>query len=410
MKLSYVIVTRNRRDTLLATLDRLERDTRLPRHAWEIFVIDNASDDDTPSAVAALRRDIRIIRLPENEGVPARNHAIPLAAGRYCVFLDDDSYPLNDAIPQAVAYLNRHTKTAALVARVLLPSGAAEAPAFPNVTIGGASIIRTAVLREIGGFAPEFFRQAEEYELSCRIWKAGYRVERFEDICFGHDKVPDPTGRASALTHRMDLRNNLIVVERYLPRELRRAYRKDFIDRYAALAFHDGQADAVNAALHEARIWARREAEIGRRTLDAKTVEAIFDLKRQSDMVAKWAKEHRIARVAIGDYSKNIYATYAACRQAGLKIGCLLDERPAFRGLRYRTIPIWQDADAQRAEHRPDGIVLSNVNPAQCGPRFEQLRERFPMLPILRLWEPRFLQERTEKPPAPAPAPARSVA
>jgi len=96
--------------------------------------------------------------------------------------------------------MTRHPKTAALVARVILPDGTAEAPAMPAVTIGGASIIRREALEKVGGFAPEFFRQAEEYDLSLRLWDAGYRIERFEDIHFGHDKVAG--GRCSALTRR----------------------------------------------------------------------------------------------------------------------------------------------------------------------------------------------------------------
>src|SRR5438094_9243412 len=98
MKLSYVIVTRNRRETLLRTLSRLELNTHLPRHAWEVFVVDNASDDGTSEAVARGYRDVALIHLPENEGVPARNHALRPARGKYIVFLDDDSYPLDDAI------------------------------------------------------------------------------------------------------------------------------------------------------------------------------------------------------------------------------------------------------------------------------------------------------------------------
>src|SRR5436190_8958529 len=107
MKLSYVIVTRNRCQTLLQTLARLETTTCLPRHQWEVFVIDNASDDDTVAAVSHAHRDVHLIRLPENEGVPARNHALPRIAGKYVVFLDDDSYPTGDAIPKAIKHLGR---------------------------------------------------------------------------------------------------------------------------------------------------------------------------------------------------------------------------------------------------------------------------------------------------------------
>ena len=387
MKLSYVIVTRNRRDALLATLAKLEQNTGLPRHAWEVFVIDNASEDDTASAVTSLDRDIRVIRLPENEGVPARNHALPRARGKYVCFLDDDSYPMPGAVPAALTYLGRHPKTAAVVARVVLPDGRLEAPALPTVTIGGASVVRKAVLDQVGGFAPEFFRQAEEYDLSFRVWEAGYRVERFEDVLFGHDKVADPAGRSAALTRRMDLRNNLILAERYLPRPLRRAYRHDWLRRYAMLGLHDGHRTAVNAALKEAGVWARREAAVGRKTLSPKTVEQVFGLDEQAKAVAAWAKAHGLKRVAIGDYGKNVYATWLACRRAGLTVAAVLDNAPAFTGSLYRGTPVVPDAEAPTGVQ---GVVLSNINPAQIEGRMTDLTARF-TVPVLRLWHPRTL-------------------
>src|SRR5687767_4212235 len=164
MRLSYVLITRNRRDRLLKTLRYLAQTTPLPEGAWETIVVDNASEDDTVAAVRREFADVRVIALDENEGMPARNHAIRVAAGRYIAFLDDDSYPVGDTVPAAIRYLHRHAHTAALVGRVLLPSGALEAPAFPTVTLGGASIVRKSVLDQVGSFATEFFRQAEEYD------------------------------------------------------------------------------------------------------------------------------------------------------------------------------------------------------------------------------------------------------
>jgi glycosyl transferase family 2 len=385
MKLSYVIVTRNRRESLLRTLDRLESVTGLPRHQWEVFVVDNASDDDTVSAVTHHHREVRLIRL--------------------------------DAIPKALRYLGRYLKTAAVVARVVLPDGSLEGPAFPAVTLGGASIVRAEALRQVGGFAPEFFRQAEEYDLSFRLWGAGFRVERFEDVVFGHDKVPG--GRCSALTHRMDLRNNLILVERYLPRELRRVYRRDFIRRYAAFAIADGCGDAVNAALHEARVWARREAAVGRKTLKRDALEQLFELERQAAVVAEWAGRLGLRRVAIADVSKNLYATYRACRRARLEIACVADGRTAFAGFDYRDTAVLPDDRA--CGERVDGVVLSNVNPAQVDRRFAELEARF-KVPVLRLWHPRWIEAPSgEKGPGPVseagagradgpPPPVRNVA
>jgi GT2 family glycosyltransferase len=386
MKLSYIIVTRNRRETLLRTLEILEQNTRLPRHTWEVFVVDNASDDGTPEVLARSYRSAHVIRLPENEGVPARNHAIRPAQGRYAVFLDDDSYPLDDAIPRSLAYLSRRPRTAALVARVILPDGSSEAPAMPAITMGGASIIRRSVLEEVGGFAPEFFRQAEEYDLSFRIWAAGYRVERFEDVRFGHDKVA--SGRCSALTRRMDLRNNLILVERYLPDAMRSAYRHDWLRRYAALGLHDGHRDAVNSAVREARVWARREKSVGRSVLEAPILESIFQWNMQAKAIAAWKQASGGTRVAIADVSKNIYATWRACQAAGLETAAVLENGAAFAGSTYRGVPVISDAEA--GGRGIDGIVLSTVNPARVDVRMLELTARF-KAPVLRLWEPKVL-------------------
>jgi GT2 family glycosyltransferase len=393
MKLSYVIVTRNRRETLLKTLAILEQSTHLPRHTWEVFVIDNASEDGTAEAVSRHYEDVTVIRLPENEGVPARNHALRPSRGRYVVFLDDDSYPLDDAIPRSLAYLSRHPRTAALVARVILPDGSAEAPAMPAITLGGASVIRRSVLEQVGGFAPEFFRQAEEYDFSFRVWNAGYRIERFEDIRFGHDKVA--SGRCSALTRRMDLRNNLILAERYLPRAMRRAYRHDWMRRYAALGLHDGHPEAVNTAVREARVWARREKAVGRRLLNDATLEAIFQSSAQAQAIKDWSRDNNVRRVAIADVSKNIYATWNGCRAAGLEVGAILENGTAFSGSSYRSIPVI--ADAAAGDSAFDGIVLSNVNPAQVDRRMLELSARFAK-PILRLWQPRYLEDGSGRP------------
>jgi hypothetical protein len=270
-----------------------------------------------------------------------------------------------------------------------LPNGSSEAPAFPAVTLGGASLIRRDVMEAVGGFAPEFFRQAEEYDFSFRVWQHGFRIERFEDFQFIHDK--NVLGaRQSALTQRMDLRNNLILVERFLPRALRRVYRADWLRRYGALAIHGGHRADAGLALREARDWAKREAREGRRqTLDDATIETLFDLEGQVRQVRQWKREHPVRRVVIADLSKNVYATWHACRVAGISVVSIADDNPAFSGRRYRGAPVQTLADAARCE--ADGVILSNINPAQIDARFADLGRQFASRPVLRLWEPRFL-------------------
>jgi GT2 family glycosyltransferase len=391
MKLSYVIVTRNRRDALLQTLAKLEEHTQLSKRSWEVIVVDNASDDDSAEAVAKKFRSAKIICLPENEGMPGRNHGFRKARGRYVCLLDDDSYPTGRAIPMALSHLEKNSKTAAVVGRVVLPDGSCEAPALPAVLMGGASVVRKAVLDATGGFSPEFFRQAEEYDLSFRILRLGHRIERFEDVVFRHEKVPG--GRTPALVHRMDLRNNLILVERFLPKALRRPYRQDWQRRYSALARHDGHGDAAKTAMFEALVWSRRERTVGRQTLDEAALETVFGFRAQAEAVSAWRMSHGVRRVVIADFGKNLYATWQACRGAGLEVVAVADEREAFSGTRYRGVPILKTAAAVAGA---DGVVVANINPAQIGGRAEEVRRAFAG-PLLVLWQPRYMEQKPQE-------------
>jgi hypothetical protein len=202
----------------------------------------------------------------------------------------------------------------------------------------------------------------------------------------------------------LDLRNNLILVERFLPKPLRRQYRHDWVRRYSALARQDGEQAAAKKGLYEALVWARRERAVGRQTLDEPTVETIFSLRAQADAVAAWKKQHKVRRVAIADFSKNVYATYAACGSAPLERVALLDDRAAFQGLRYRGMPIVNYATILQLQC--DGVIVSNTNPAQVAALADRVRATCD-LPVLTFWRPRYMNEpvqpeTTDRPSAPS--------
>lgn len=388
MKLSIVIATRNRRDALARTLARLTADGALAGvEPVQIIVVDDASHDDTAPLVRERFPHVELIALHRQRGAcAARNAGIAAARGEHVLFLDDDSHPRDDAATRIVRYLDANPRTAAVVGRVERADGSTEASALPSVMIACAACVRKRVLDEVGGFPPEFVRQAEEYDLSFRIWQAGHRIERFEDLVFTHEKADG--GRASATIQRLDVRNNLILAARHLPPELARAYREDWTLRYAALARHQGQRRAARRGQWQGRLRTLRERwRRGRRWLDADALESIFGFEQQRHAIDAWARHHRLRRVAIADFGKNLYATYRACLANGLKVRAILEGNGAFAGLWYRGVEIVPDAVAGAC----DGVVLSNVNPAQLGPRMAQLRRRLPKMPLLALWEPRVL-------------------
>ncbi len=162
MKLSYVIVTHNRCESLLRTIAILYWTTPLPADDWDVWVVDNASTDDSVESLRKRFPQVNVIHRRTNEGAPARNHGIEQSHGRYLILLDDDSYPVDDAAPHSITYLDQHPQTAAVVGRVETIGGRLEACALPSVLLSGAVCIRRSVLEEVGGFRREFFRKAGE--------------------------------------------------------------------------------------------------------------------------------------------------------------------------------------------------------------------------------------------------------
>jgi len=387
MKLSYVIISYNRRERLLQTLARVVKRTPLPAGEWEVCVVDNASVDGSADAVAQKFSKVKVVRNSRNQGMYARNRGIAVCQGQYIIALDDDSYPADArSVSAMLEHMDANPAVGALTAKVLLPNGAQEAAALPGVFIGCAVCFRKSVLERVGGFRKEFFRQAEEYDLSFRIWHEGFRVERRDDIIFKHAKTSDSVGRAAALVQPLDLRNNLIIAQRFLPLELRRVYWEDWEQRYMALARHGGYQSAARRALWSAHRWRMRDYLLGRLPLPPAALESIFGFRSQAARVGAWARRNTVWRVVMGGFTKNMWSTYNACRCSGLQLRCVADENPAFDGLEYRGLPI---VPYRRAFEGGgiDGVVITNVNPAQVDAQAAAIRRAFKG-PILKLWEP----------------------
>jgi glycosyltransferase involved in cell wall biosynthesis len=91
--LTVAICTRNRRDSLLRALASLAGQETSA--AWDVLVVENASEDDTSAAVAAIAGafpvPLAVASEPELGLSHARNRALSLARGRAVVYLDDDA-------------------------------------------------------------------------------------------------------------------------------------------------------------------------------------------------------------------------------------------------------------------------------------------------------------------------------
>ncbi len=91
--LSVLIVNFNGRRHLGPCLAALAAQT-LPRHRFEVVLVDNASADGSAEFVAEHFPSVRLVRLGENRGFAGGNNAgLPFARGRFLVLLNNDTVP-----------------------------------------------------------------------------------------------------------------------------------------------------------------------------------------------------------------------------------------------------------------------------------------------------------------------------
>ena len=95
MDFSLVIPTYNRGPSLLEVVEHLGK-LDYPTEAFEVIIVDDGSTDGGVDQIDTGRvpYQLQLIR-QENAGASAaRNRGIEEARGKYCLFVDDDVYPI----------------------------------------------------------------------------------------------------------------------------------------------------------------------------------------------------------------------------------------------------------------------------------------------------------------------------
>ncbi|MEI8195588.1 MAG: glycosyltransferase [Phycisphaerae bacterium] len=420
---SFVLATFNRGPVLVDSLRQVQN-CGLPPHTFEIIAVDNASTDSTPELLERELPQVQLIRLPRNEGPVAKNHAIARARGQFVIFLDDDAFPLPGAVPRMLEYFAADPALGAAAFNVMLPDGTPECSAYPNVCIGAGTGFRKDVLDQVGYLPPEFFMQAEEYDLSFRILRAGFKVQRFEDLPLRHLKTPQ--ARIGERTTRLDVRNNLYLLARYVPAPLCYQLAADWLSRYWMMAVDRDRRVGTGAEHRKAFMqgaaeglakWsARRRGCVPTKDSDMPNVHGAQHAQRGSDpaghgthlgsrgllepeVIEKIFKFHEIQirlsvarqrlgfhRILLADFGKNIMAYYQAAQKLGLPIVAVTDDHLAGQGQRdYRGLPILPWAQARQLSF--DAVIISNLSPVHARQRLLALQDVCPV-PVVDLFAP----------------------
>ncbi|MFF8261291.1 glycosyltransferase family 2 protein [Streptomyces virginiae] len=201
---TVVVITHNRRDQLLQTLDRL---AALPERP-PVIVVDNASTDGTPEAVARLRPEVTVLAPGRNLGAPGRNLGVRHARTAYVAFSDDDSWWEAGSLARAADVLDRHARLGLLAACVRVGPDAdpdplnallAASPLDHAVDLPGpqvlgflacAAVARRDAYLQAGGYHPILFLGGEETLLAYDLTALGWGVCHVPDVVAVHR----PTG------------------------------------------------------------------------------------------------------------------------------------------------------------------------------------------------------------------------
>lgn len=219
--LSIIIVNWNTRELLTDCLSsvagsglKVEGSKAVPS-PLEVFVIDNASTDDSARMVRERFSWVRLIENTENVGFArANNQGIRQATGRYILLLNSDTIVPAGALETLVAFADDHPEAGIVGAKLINPDGSFQAgpnrfptlvtvmleswgiiqrltrnPYYPSYPpehsaaaqqcdwVGGACLlVRHAAINEVGLLDEAFFMNSEEVDWCYRMKQRGWEV------------------------------------------------------------------------------------------------------------------------------------------------------------------------------------------------------------------------------------------
>ena len=199
--------------------------------SYEIFVVDNASSDDSLARLKDYFKDnVRFIASEENNGFAAgNNQALRKATGRYQLLLNSDTIVWENTLENIYDYMEKHEDVGACGCRVLLEDGELDKAckrSFPNVKnsfirlfhvpvkskddnynltdlpddevyeidclTGAFMFIRKDALDQVGLLDETFFMYGEDIDLCYRIKQGGWKI-----IYYGKSKITHLKGASS---------------------------------------------------------------------------------------------------------------------------------------------------------------------------------------------------------------------
>jgi GT2 family glycosyltransferase len=223
VRLSVVVLTMGNRPV---ELERAVKSALNQNHVdVEVVLVGNGAD-----VPGSWPENVRVVRLPENVGIPAgRNRGVEASSGELILFLDDDGWYESTELGVRLRDMFTADPSLGIVSfRVRDPEGgpgerrhvprlrAGDPLRSSEVTtfLGGACAMRRAAFDAAGGLPEDFFYAHEETDLAWQALNAGYRIVYDAESVMFHPAVA-PTRHE--MFYRLNARNRVWLARRNLP-------------------------------------------------------------------------------------------------------------------------------------------------------------------------------------------------
>ncbi len=223
IRASIIIVSWNTSELLAQCLDSIH--AHPPIGEYEIWVVDNASTDESAKMVDARFPDVLLIENQRNVGfAAANNQALRHARGHHLILLNPDTVVEPAALTNLIDFMESHEDAGAAGPYLLNPDRTLQESCYPLPTLGrelwrlfhldqlvpygtyamerwnrraprpvgavkgACMILKRAALDQVGLLDEDYFMYTEEVDLCFRLKKAAWRtywVPSAEVVHFG---------------------------------------------------------------------------------------------------------------------------------------------------------------------------------------------------------------------------------
>lgn len=253
-ELSIIIVSWNTRDLLRDCLLSIYRETKAI--SFEIFVVDNASSDNTQVLVTKEFPQVKLIKNKENVGFArANNQAITESKAEYILLQNPDTVVLSGALDTMLDFMEKHPQVGVIGPKLLNADRTLQlsARSFPTLRtaffesfylyklfphnkiigkyymshwdhndtrqvdwISGACLMaRRKAIEEVGLLDEQFFMFSEEVDWCFRIRKAGWKVYFLPQAQVIHFRAKSVEPRSSRILIQLNKSSLLFFKKHY---------------------------------------------------------------------------------------------------------------------------------------------------------------------------------------------------